>query len=89
VATVIWQQTIRPIPIAKGDSNQYISPYTLEGEINTQAIRDGSYPFTYTIFVDIRRDGTPNELAGVAYTNLLLSTEGQRLVEKARFVPIH
>jgi len=88
-ATVIWQRTVRPIPIAKGDSNQYISPYTLEGEINTQAIRDGSYPFTYTIFVDIRRDGTPNELAGVAYANLLLSTEGQRLVEKARFVPIH
>jgi phosphate transport system substrate-binding protein len=38
------------------------------------------------LFVVIRRDGTLRERAGIAYTNLLLSSEGQRLVERAGFV---
>jgi len=50
-------------------------------------IQNGDYPLTRNIFVDIRRDGTFNEQAGVAYANLLLSWEGQRLVEQAGLIP--
>lgn len=30
-----------------------------------------------------------DEQAGVAYTNMMLSNQGQELVEKAGFVPLH
>jgi len=89
MATVVRQQTVRPLALAKGGSNQYVSPYIANGQVNAQAIRDGSYPFTYPVFVDVRRDGTRNEQAGVAYANLLLSKEGQDLVTKAGFVPLN
>jgi phosphate transport system substrate-binding protein len=40
------------------------------------------------MFVVFRRNQTIDELAGVAYTNLLLSKEGQAMIQKAGFVPI-
>lgn len=89
MSSVKGQQTIRPIAIAKVNSTLYIQPYDSQGQINAQAVRDGIYPMTYQIFVDIRRDGTPDEQAGVAYANLLLSEEGQKLVEQAGFVTLH
>jgi phosphate transport system substrate-binding protein len=36
----------------------------------------------------VRRDGKVDEQAGAAYANLLLSGEGQRLVEQMGFVPL-
>jgi len=93
ISTVRGQQTIKPLVLAKSRSapeeiTQYINPYTSQGQINSDAIKSGSYPLTRHIFVDIRRDGTVNEKAGVAYANLLLSFEGQRIVEAAGFIPI-
>jgi len=89
MSSVKGQQTIRPIPIAKVNSTLYVKPYDLQGQINAAAVRDGTYPMTYQIFVDIRRDATPDEQAGVAYANLLLSADGQKLVEQAGFVTLH
>jgi len=88
VSTVAGQETIKPLAIAKLNSNQYVNPY-IGGQvhINSPVIQNGDYPLTRNIFVDIRRDGTFNEQAGVAYTNLLLSWEGQRLVEQAGLIP--
>jgi phosphate transport system substrate-binding protein len=82
------QQSIRPIGLARGDSNQYVQPITPNRQVNTAAIRDGSYPLTRRLFVVIRRDGLLDEQAGVAYANLLLSKEGQRLIDQAGFVSI-
>jgi phosphate transport system substrate-binding protein len=36
----------------------------------------------------LKRDGKLDEQAGVAYANLLLSDEGQKLVKQAGFMPI-
>lgn len=51
-------------------------------------VEDGTYPFTRRLFIAICRDGTPDETAGIAYVNMLLSKEGQKLVEKAGYVPL-
>ncbi|BAU06481.1 hypothetical protein NIES592_15175 [Fischerella major NIES-592] len=51
-------------------------------------VEDGTYPFTRRLFIVIRRDGTPDRTAGIAYVNMLLSKEGQKLVEKAGYVPL-
>jgi ABC-type phosphate transport system substrate-binding protein len=57
-------------------------------QINSVAIANSTYPLTRQLFVVIRRDGTGKERAGVAYVNMLLSDEGQKLVEEFGYVPI-
>ncbi|GAB1542711.1 PstS family phosphate ABC transporter substrate-binding protein [Scytonema sp. NUACC21] len=88
-APVLGQQTIRPLAIAKGKSQEYVQPFTDNGKrINVDAMRNGSYPITRRLFVIIREDGTIDEVAGKAYTSILLSKEGQQIVEKAGLIPI-
>ncbi len=86
---ILGQSSIRPLALARGQTNNYVKPFTDDGkQINFPALRDGTYPLTRRLFVVIRRDGTPEQAAGVAYANLLLSKEGQQIVEKSGFVPL-
>jgi len=85
----IGQRTIHLLGVAKDQSNQYVSPFTETGQVNVAAFQDGSYPLTRRLFVVIRRDRTPDEQAGVAYANLLLSAEGQQIVEQSGFAALH
>ena len=87
-AVVVGQRTIHLLGLAKGQSKNYIQPITPYGMVNKQALLDGTYPLTRRIFVIIRQDGELDELAGRAYVNLLLSSEGQKLVDKAGYLPI-
>jgi phosphate transport system substrate-binding protein len=84
----IGQESIHSLSLAKPYSKEYIPPFTQQGRVNLDAIRKGTYPLTRHLFIVIRRDGTPDEQAGVAYSNLLLSDEGQKIVEEAGFVPL-
>ena len=88
IATVIDQRTVHPIGLAKAQSKEYIQPFTPNHQVNAEVIRNGTYPLTRRLFVVVRRDGLLDEQAGVAYTNLLLSVEGQKLIEKAGFVAL-
>ncbi len=85
---VARQQTIRPLNLARTGSTQYVKPVLGKNLVNAEAFQDGSYPLTRRLFVVIRHDGTLDELAGEAYSNLLLSNEGQKIIEKSGFVPI-
>lgn len=94
---VVRQQSIHLLSLAKGNKN-YVSPVVAgdaKGDsqsnlrVNVAALRDGSYPITRNLFIVTRRDRTPAEQAGVAYTNLLLSQEGQQIIEEAGFAAIH
>jgi len=88
---VINQQMIRLLPISKENGGQgFVSPCADSAcaAINKTAFADGSYPITRRLFVIIKRDGRLDEQAGVAYANMLLSDEGQKLSEQVGFVPI-
>jgi phosphate transport system substrate-binding protein len=87
-ALTVNQSTIRPLGLAKGSSNNYIQPVTDFGEVNTEALVDGSYPLIRRIFIIFREDGELDEMAGRAYANLLLSQEGQMLIDEAGYLPI-
>jgi phosphate transport system substrate-binding protein len=88
-AIIGGQQTIRPLAVAKANSKEYVQPLIEDGKrINAAAIRDSSYPMTRRRFVVFRQDGTIDQLAGEAYANMLLTKEGQQIVEKAGFVPV-
>jgi phosphate transport system substrate-binding protein len=85
---VVHQHSIRLIGLAKGSSRQFIQPMTTEGQVNRAALANGSYPLIQQIFVVLRQDGTLDEVAGVAYANLLLSNKGKTLMEKAGYLPM-
>ena len=85
---VVNQTTVSPIGLAKRGSRNYIQPVEDSGNINKQGILDGSYPLIRRIFVILREDGEIDELAGRAYVNLLLSKEGQNLIDQAGYLPI-
>jgi phosphate transport system substrate-binding protein len=89
-AESINQRTIRVLAIAKGSSQNFVSPCGDDTcrSVNNKAFTDGAYPITRRLFVVLKRDGKLDEQAGVAYANLLLSDEGQQLVKQAGFVSI-
>jgi phosphate transport system substrate-binding protein len=86
---LVGQKSIRFVPLAKANTKEYVQPFLDDGkQLNTTALRDSTYPMTRRLFIVIRRDGKIDEPAGVAYTNMLLSKEGQQFVEKAGFLPL-
>jgi phosphate transport system substrate-binding protein len=85
---VMNQQSIRPVAIAKANSTNYVQPFTENKQVNASAFQDGSYPMARRLFIVIRRDGSLDEQAGLAYINLLLSREGQQITEQVGYAPI-
>jgi phosphate transport system substrate-binding protein len=87
---VINQKLIRLIAMSKEGGQEFVSPCADSSctSINEKAFADGSYPITRRLFVILKRDGKADEQAGVAYANMLLSDQGQKLAEQVGFVPI-
>ena len=93
---LIPQCKIKPLPIRQ--NTQVVTPYQGErvlpedcpeqrNQINLEAIQNGDYPLTRRLFVIIKQEGR-DELAGEAYATLLLTDEGQALMQKAGFIPL-
>ena len=87
-AIITNQRSVKPLLLARGDSDNYINPFTEQRKINTKALQGGDYPLMRRFFIGVRRDGTIDERAGTAYANIWLSDLGQKLIEQAGFVPI-
>jgi phosphate transport system substrate-binding protein len=88
-ALIIGQRTIRPVAVAKANSKEYVQPLIEDGKrMNLAAIRDSSYPLTRRRFIVFRSDATIDQLSGEAFANILLTKEGQQIVEKAGLVPV-
>lgn len=86
---------VKTLPITL-NGGTYISPTIPPGpcptngdrQVNTAAFRDGSYPLTRRLTVVIKKDGTPDQAAGEAYAQLLLTEQGQVLIQEAGFVSL-
>lgn len=87
---VVGQNSVRLLPIGEEAGQAFVPPFApnAPATVNESAFANGSYPLTRRLFIVIKRDGRLDEQAGIVYTNLLLSDEGQRLIEQAGFVPI-
>ena len=95
---VVGQCTIKPIAIGRLPDQlvyPYAEPYihpekcpAQRNTINMQAIRSGEYPLTRRLFVIVRADGQLDQRAGEAYASLLLTEEGQNLLNQAGFVSV-
>jgi phosphate transport system substrate-binding protein len=81
------QKIIRPLPISKEANQAFVAP--CQGmKVNSSDFASGIYPITRRLFLIINRDGKNDEQAGIAYANLLLSDEGQKLIEQSGLVPL-
>ncbi|MGF1523777.1 MAG: PstS family phosphate ABC transporter substrate-binding protein [Leptolyngbyaceae cyanobacterium] len=95
---VVGQCTVKPIAVGR-QPDQLVFPYAgsyvppencpaQRNQINSEALRSGDYPLTRRLFVIVREDGQPDQRAGEAYVNLLLTQQGQTLLNEAGFIAI-
>ena len=95
---VVGQCGIKPLAIGRTQSklvSPYKEPYVPSSEcpqkrnqLNVDAFRSDEYPMTRRLFVVVKKNDQIDEEAGVAYANLLLTDQGQKLISKAGFVRI-
>ena len=95
---VIPQCSIKALPLGR-TQGQYIAPYQepsvlpsecpgKRNKLNIEAFQSGKYPITRNLFVVVKQNGQTEQQAGVAYANLLLTEQGQELINQAGFVKI-
>jgi phosphate transport system substrate-binding protein len=95
---VVGQCSIRPVSVGR-TANNFVPPYqepyvpsencpAQRNQPDLSVFRSGDYPITRRMFVIVPEDGSSNQQAGEAYANLLLSDQGQALLEQADFVRI-
>ncbi|ACK72681.1 phosphate ABC-transporter periplasmic phosphate-binding protein [Gloeothece citriformis PCC 7424] len=95
---IIPQCTIKALSIGR-NLGEWISPYqepfiplsqcpTQRNQVNKAAFRSGDYPITRRLFVIVKRNNSIDAKAGIAYANLLLTQEGQNLINRAGFVSL-
>lgn len=81
------QAKVKTLPMAKAVGQSPVASCNGQ-QVNKVDFAKDAYPITRRLFVIIRRDGKLDEQAGVAYANLLLSDEGQQLLEQAGLIPL-
>ncbi len=94
---VVHQCMVKSIPLGI-TSTQLIPPYQEpfvpsnqcpqnRNQINTEVIKNGSYPITTRLFVIIKQNQGQEQQAGEAYARLLETYQGQRVIQQVGFVP--
>lgn len=95
---VVPQCTVKPLPLGLV-STQLVSPYReplvqpnqcplKRNQINTEVIKNSSYPIITKLFVIIKQNKGREQQAGEAYSKLLLTDQGQKAIEQAGFIPV-
>ncbi len=93
------QCSVKTLPLATAEGRPFIAPYQTpaidlsncpeqRNQINKDAFRNGTYPLTRRLFVVTKKGESDDAIAGQAYGDIVLSNEGQALVEEAGFVNI-
>jgi phosphate transport system substrate-binding protein len=95
---VVPQCSVKPLPLGR-TSADLVSPYReplvspeqcprQRNQVNTEAIKNGSYPITSNLFVIIKQNNGQEQKVGDAYAKLLLTDQGQQAIEQAGFVGV-
>jgi phosphate transport system substrate-binding protein len=97
---LVSQCSIKILPV-QNQSGRFVAPYkeplvssseclAQPNQVNLKVFKSGKYPrdLSDTLYVVVKEDGQIGQQAGEAYANLLLSNEGQKLLEAAGFVGI-
>ncbi len=93
---VVHQCLVKPLPLGL-TSAQLIPPYREplvsskncpqeRNQLNTEAIKNGSYPMTTKLFVIIKRNQGQAQKVGEAYTRFLQTEQGQKVIEQVGLI---
>ncbi|WP_375512604.1 PstS family phosphate ABC transporter substrate-binding protein [uncultured Nostoc sp.] len=96
--SVVFQCSVKALPLGR-TSGQLITPYRepmvspeqcprQRNQLNTQAIKNGSYPMIANLSVIIKQNKGREQQIGNAYANLLLTDQGQKAIQQAGFVAV-
>ncbi|WP_026736393.1 PstS family phosphate ABC transporter substrate-binding protein [Fischerella sp. PCC 9605] len=95
---VVPQCSVKPLPLGRTSTELiplYQEPLVTpeqcprqRNQINTEAIKNGSYPITTNLFVIVKQNNGQEQQAGEAYAKLLLTDQGQKAIEQAGFVGV-
>jgi phosphate transport system substrate-binding protein len=94
---LVYQCSIKPLSINIGD--RVVTPYQgsrvaaeecpqQRNQINYQALLEGTYPLTDSLYVIVKENGDREQRIGEAFVKLMLSHQGQNLIKQAGFVAI-
>lgn len=95
---LVSQCSIKTIPVGISP-DKLIPPYQIPfipldqcfqnpNKVNTEVFKNGQYPLSRRLLVIIKQDGNIAQQAGEAYANLLLTEQGQQMIEELGFVPL-
>lgn len=95
---IVHQCSVKPIPLGI-TATQLVPPYReplvppdqcpqKRNQVNTEAIKNSTYPITTKLFVIIKQNQGRSQQVGEAYTRLLATEQGQRAIEQAGFVTL-
>ncbi|HAC65570.1 MAG TPA: phosphate ABC transporter substrate-binding protein [Cyanothece sp. UBA12306] len=95
---VVPQCTVKTLPLGQ-KPGQWVTAYQTpfiplsqcpqkRNQLNKSAFQKGEYPITRRLFVIIKENGEVDQQAGKAYAQLLLTQQGQDLIEEAGFISI-
>lgn len=98
VPEVVPQCTIKPLPVGRA-ADRLVPPYAeplvppadcpaRRNEPNGEAFQSGDYPITRRLFVIVKQDGQADQRAGEAYVELMLTDQGQAMLDLLGFVRI-
>ena len=96
-ATIVAQCTVKPIALGERENN-LVAPYQQplvpasecperRNRANIQALRTAKYPLTHCLYVVFRQGEEDSEI-GRTYAGFLLTSQGQKLISKAGFIPL-
>ncbi|WP_254174511.1 PstS family phosphate ABC transporter substrate-binding protein [Planktothrix pseudagardhii] len=96
---VVAQCTIKPIAIGL-TPDTLVQPYQdplipseacpqQRNQINPVVFRTGDYPLTRRLFIIVKQNNPIDQQAGEAYSQLLLTSQGQDLIEELGFIKIY
>ncbi len=96
---VVTQCHVKPLPIGY-QADHLVPPYeeplvelsqcpNQHNHLNRAAMQSGEYPVTRRLCVLVKQNGLEDEQAGWAYAALLLSDQGQHLINNAGFISLH
>ena len=96
--SVVFQCSVKALPLGR-TSGQLIPPYRepmvspeqcprQRNQLNTQAIKNGSYPIIANLSVIIKQNKGREQQIGDAYAELLLTDQGQKAIQQAGFVGV-
>jgi len=96
--TLVLQCSVKPLRLGRTNTS-LISPYReplvspqqcprQRNQINTQVIKNGSYPITANLFVIIKHNKSRQQQVGEAYARLLLTDQGQKAIQQAGFMRV-